>query len=54
MVGSHVELAGESLLRMPVTDRMWQGPGDFRVAACRDQLPRWHEVIAPDRRGLHV
>lgn len=54
MVGSHVELAGESLLRMPVIDRMWQGPGDFRVAACRDQLPRWHEVIAPDRRGLHV
>jgi len=50
----HLELAGEQLFRMAPTRRMWQGPGEFSVADCRDRMPRWHEVVAPGTSPLHA
>jgi hypothetical protein len=42
---SQLEYDGRILFAMPLNREMYQGPGDFRVAAIKDKMPRWHAVI---------
>ena len=41
---SRVLFDGRTLFDMPLNTHMYQGPGDYRVRAIKDKMPRWHEV----------
>ena len=41
---SRVMYGGKTLFDMPLNKHMYQGPGEYRVPAIKDKMPRWHEV----------
>lgn len=42
---SRVLYDGKALFDMPLNKHMYQGPGEYRVPAIKDKMPRWQEVV---------
>ena len=42
--------AGTTFFKLPIWEKMYQGPDDFAVPDRRDKMPRWHEIVAAPSR----